>query len=75
MSDIRCNKQNIKIIKYLYLNAYECSCGYYWEDEWDCMCDDRCPRCNLSCSPIESLVLTVEQFCKESSLETVQMHL
>lgn len=38
-----------------YRNIYDCSrCGTHWEDEWSCMCDDRCPNCNLSNSPTES---------------------
>lgn len=32
-------------------NSYKCSCGETWEDEWDSMCDDRCPECNTSTSP------------------------
>lgn len=29
-----------------YRNYYECArCGYEWEDEWSCMCDDDCPDC------------------------------
>lgn len=35
-----------------YLNYYECvRCGRKWGDEWDCMCDDRCPQCNLEMTP------------------------
>lgn len=27
-------------------NYYICpDCGYEWEDEWDCDCDDDCPAC------------------------------
>jgi hypothetical protein len=37
-----------------YLNHYHCPCDCEWTDEWDCMCDDRCPECNTSCSPHES---------------------
>jgi hypothetical protein len=36
-------------------NSYECSrCGENWQDEWSCMCNDRCPNCNLETSPSES---------------------
>lgn len=41
-----------------YRNTYECPCGSSWEDEWDCMCDDRCPSCNTACSPSKSEELT-----------------
>ena len=31
----------------LYRNCYECSeCGTKWTDEWDSMCNDRCPKCS-----------------------------
>ncbi len=36
-----------------YLKFYQCSCGETWQDEWDCLCDDRCPRCNTSCEVAE----------------------
>lgn len=27
-------------------NYYKCpDCGYEWEDDWDCNCDDDCPSC------------------------------
>lgn len=45
----------------LYRNHYRCSvvidgkpCGAEWSDEWDCMCNDRCPRCNAEIEPYES---------------------
>ena len=45
----------------LYLNHYKCSvCGCEWTDEWDCMCDDRCPECDTSISPNMS-----EELCAE----------
>jgi hypothetical protein len=44
-----------------YLNQYECGrCSYYWEDEWSCTCDDRCPECNLTNSPEESIDMSRE---------------
>jgi hypothetical protein len=42
-------------------NEYQCSrCKTSWEDEWSCMCDDRCPNCNLSISPSDSTDLSRE---------------
>jgi hypothetical protein len=32
---------------------YHCPCGTKWEDEWDCLCDDRCPSCGTSCEPYD----------------------
>lgn len=37
-----------------YINHYRCPCGSEWEDEWDCMCNDRCPNCNKEIEPYES---------------------
>jgi len=35
-----------------YIKYYKCSdCGCEWQDEWDCLCDDKCPNCNTSMSP------------------------
>ncbi|WP_285905148.1 hypothetical protein [Pseudodesulfovibrio pelocollis] len=42
----------------LYRNYYECSCGHTWEDEWSCMCNDRCPECRLEIEPYDSEDLT-----------------
>lgn len=41
-------------------NIYDCPCGTHWTDDWDCMCDDRCPSCNTSCSPTSSVELIGE---------------
>lgn len=37
-------------------NFYRCPrCGYEWEDEWDCACDDDCHSCGMRhISPYES---------------------
>jgi hypothetical protein len=29
-----------------YRKHYECGNGHEWWDEWDCLCNDRCPVCN-----------------------------
>ena len=39
------------------INHYECPCGCRWHDEWDCACDDDCPDCGTTCSPVESEVI------------------
>lgn len=41
----------------MFRNIYDCPCGTHWTDDWDCMCDDRCPTCNTSCSPTSSVQL------------------
>lgn len=38
----------------MYINHYECDCGYTWQDEWSCMCNDRCPECNKEIEPYQS---------------------
>ncbi len=41
-----------------YLNSYHCDrCDISWDDEWDCMCNDRCPKCNSETDPHESIIL------------------
>jgi hypothetical protein len=42
----------------VYRNFYECPCGNEWEDEWDSMCDDRCPVCDTPCSPSDSIEIS-----------------
>lgn len=37
-----------------YVNKYRCPCGAEWHDEHDCMCNDRCPKCNKEIEPYES---------------------
>jgi len=32
---------------------YRCPCGQLWQDEWDCLCNDRCPACNTECEPYD----------------------
>lgn len=39
---------------YWYRNHYKCPCGCEWDDEWSCMCNDRCPDCNAEIEPYES---------------------
>jgi hypothetical protein len=36
-----------------YRNTYE-HCGTSWDDEWSCMCNDRCPVCNAEIEPTHS---------------------
>lgn len=38
-----------------YRNHYRCEdCNVDWHMEWDATCDDRCPKCNVSYTPISS---------------------
>ncbi|MEN5278092.1 hypothetical protein ABE527_14205 [Brucella sp. TWI432] len=39
----------------IYLNHYRCDeCDTEWDDEWNCMCNDRCPGCNAETEPFDS---------------------
>jgi hypothetical protein len=50
----------IDIADHTYRNHYHCDrCDVEWEDEWSCMCNDRCPRCNVETEPYQSDDLTV----------------
>ncbi len=38
-----------------FINFYHCDqCDTEWEDQWDCMCNDKCPECNAEIEPTES---------------------
>jgi rubrerythrin len=51
--------EEIEEVEALYCNYYRCSeCGEEWEDEWDSMCNDRCPKCNAEIEPYMSTDLT-----------------
>ncbi len=30
---------------------HTCPCGTDWWDEWDCLCNDRCPKCHAEIEP------------------------
>jgi hypothetical protein len=32
---------------------HACPCGADWWDEWDCLCNDRCPNCDAEIEPDE----------------------
>ena len=32
---------------------HACPCGTSWWDEWDCLCNDRCPTCDAEIEPDE----------------------
>ena len=39
----------------LFRNHYDCPvCGTTWTDEWNCACNDRCPKCNTEIEPYDS---------------------
>ena len=42
-------------------NHYHCDdCDEEWQDEWSCMCNDRCPSCNKEIEPYESVDLNYD---------------
>jgi hypothetical protein len=30
---------------------HSCPCGTDWWEEWDCLCNDRCPTCDAEIEP------------------------
>lgn len=42
-------------VEMLYRNYYKCpNDGEEWEDEWDSMCNDHCPKCEAEIEPYKS---------------------
>lgn len=42
-----------------FINHYHCSdCNEDWDDEWECTCDDKCPKCNKAYQPYKSENIT-----------------
>lgn len=41
-----------------YRNHYKCPCGNEWQDEWECMCNDKCCVCGKEIEPHQSDDLT-----------------
>jgi hypothetical protein len=42
-------------VEYKFRNFYECpDCKVKWQDEWDSMCNDRCPKCDKEIQPYAS---------------------
>ena len=58
MSGLR-HETNHLIMADWFENSYKCpECGESWTDQWSCMCDDRCPKCDTECAPIKSIDLS-----------------
>jgi len=42
----------LPVLAMRFRNYYECTHdGTRWQDEWACMCNDRCPTCNVETEP------------------------
>ena len=39
----------------VFRNFYECPCGTTWTDQWNSMCNDRCPTCDCEIQPYHSV--------------------
>ena len=45
---------------YYFIMTHKCwRCGEEWWDEHDCACDDDCPKCDATNSPISFEAVTV----------------
>jgi hypothetical protein len=52
-----------------YINHYLCvRCGYAWTDAWDCMCNDRCPQCDIEMTPYASNDVVKRQYIDHRSV-------
>lgn len=51
----------------IYTNYYLCECGAEWNNEDDCMCNDRCPQCRTEMTPYasDSGLMTQEEIATE----------
>ena len=48
-----------------YINFYHCpEDGEKWQDEWSCMCNDKCPVCNKEITPYESIHIDTNEVIK-----------
>jgi len=55
MSEITVSKE----VEMRFRNFYKCpNDGEEWQDEWDSMCNDRCPKCNAEIEPYKSEDMT-----------------
>ena len=48
------NESDIEAMKpRWYRRYYRCSNNHKWQDEWDCLCNDRCPECDEETEPYD----------------------
>lgn len=58
-----------------YLNIYYCEdCDEEWEDEWSCMCNDKCPECGKEYEPVTSVVLREDSVYNEGAQAMIKDH-
>ena len=47
---------------------HACPCGTDWWDEWDSLCNDRCPTCDAEIEPDEHEAIQVAKSAKIPTL-------
>jgi len=47
---------------------HTCPCGSRWWDEWDCLCNDRCPVCDAEVEPDEHEAIEGDKSAKIRAL-------
>ena len=47
---------------------HTCPCGTDWWDEWDCLCNDRCPACNAEIEPDAHVAIDRDESAKIRAL-------
>lgn len=54
-NSVEIDVEDPKLEKVWFVNHYHCpDCDVSWDDEWDCTCNDRCPKCNAEIEPDSS---------------------
>ena len=43
-----------------YRKHHSCPCGQEWWDEWDSLCNDRCPKCQTEVEPDKHIVVEAD---------------
>ena len=53
----------------MFINKYRCvDCGHRWDDNWDSMCEDKCPHCGTTMTPYESIEVENLEFDNQPNI-------
>lgn len=51
---------------------YRCSNDHEWQDEWNCLCNDRCPECNQETEPYDHV--EIDETPEEKAFHDALVH-
>jgi hypothetical protein len=51
-----------RVVPGLWFRNHYRHCGQEWNDEWSCMCNDKCPVCDAEIEPFKSDDLREEEY-------------